>query len=196
MNKNPTIVCPLCKGKTEYNEALIGRPAKTTAECHAHCYSCEAHFSNASDPNNRKIIWSRLEQNVYPNDEETLTRLRNSIIPNAMNVQNRKKKYQAMCYNSSEDALTWTVFNVLEEHKLIGRTYSYFAKDESYEDCQVYYWGHNDRYPNSEMISEYMRALQEANEPNWGGGYSEPDILLFNPDHGLINISNVRQLSE
>ena len=105
-----------------------------------------------------------------------------------MNKLNREKKSYGMRSANSEDALTWSIFSALEEYDLLNKTYNYFSNVNTQDKCQIYYWGHNDKYPESELISIYVSMLNKAGEPEYRGGYSEPDILLFNPSHGLINI--------
>lgn len=169
-------------------EELLGKIAYSYDQYHAYCPACKAYFSNSTIPEHRATIWEQLEQNVWPNDKTTMDRLKNRILPNAMNVANRKKKFFSMCNDNSEDALTWTVFNSLESYNLFSKIYNFLSSSTVADNCQIFYWGYNDKYPNSEMIDKYEEILQLAGEPIWKGGYSEPDILLFNPSHGLINI--------
>lgn len=180
---NPTSICPKCGGNTECQPDLIGKDPRSVGY-HAYCKQCQVHISNATDPKDRVMVWENLGSNIYPND---ISRLK-KIIPESMNTANRKRRNPSMCSENSEDALTWSIFNYLEEKDLISRAYNYFTGEEVQGNCEIYYWGYNDKYPESKLITEYYKTLKDAGEPKWQGGYSEPDILLFNPSHGLINI--------
>jgi hypothetical protein len=185
----PTSKCPMCGGKTACKQDLLGKHPKQYG-FHAHCPQCHASFSNAKDPKKRVVVWDMVESNTYPQDKNTIARLR-TIIAQSMNKTNRKKKEPDMCNENSEDALTWSVFNTLEKSFLLERVFASLsvASDQPAQgDTRIYYWGYNDKYPDDKVIQEYVGVLNLAGEPTWPGGYSEPDILLFSPKHGLINI--------
>lgn len=187
-NAGATTVCPnqKCGKPISPNKNLIGKNP-TKHGYHAHCEKCKLSVSNATDPKNRVIIWDDEASNIYPNDPANIKRMK-KIVANCMNTGNRKKKPIGMRSENSEDALTWSVFNMLEKHKALDTAYSLLSGTPIDSGTEIYYWGYNDPHSDSPMIKTYKKVLKTAGEPDWRGGYSEPDILLYNPKHGLINI--------
>lgn len=182
-----TSICLLCGDKTKYDDKLLGKkPSKYGY--HAYCPNCCASFSNARNPEKRVIVWDNIEKNLYNSYEDKINRLK-QIINHSMNEGNRVKKEPSMRSENSEDALTWSIFSALEEHDLLNDVFCYFTNTNvPVTDTCIYYWGYNDKYPKDKMIKEYISVLNKAGEPEWRGGYSEPDILLFSPLHGIVNI--------
>jgi hypothetical protein len=182
-----TKACPICQKRLPVDEKLLSVDAKSDWEkLHAKCDSCEIGISNSKDPKNSRFIWKTIEKNMISQNKNDLDRL-TEIIDHSMNEGNRPRKKIGMKHENSEDALSWNVFSYLEKHDLLNEAYKYFTGLQAdITGCQVYYWGYNDK--ETAFIGRYKDVLKKAGEPKWGGGYTEPDILLYVPKSGLINI--------
>ena len=74
----PTSICPMCGGSTNYNQNLLGYHPNTHG-FHSYCSNCRASFSNAKNPEKRVVIWDDIEKNIYPQDTQSVQRLKNII---------------------------------------------------------------------------------------------------------------------
>jgi hypothetical protein len=100
-------------------ELLAELGAKPTANSHDDCiYKCRcgAGYSNAQGETLRKLIWPMPAQNVPAQVHEELE----PTLAAACNVFNRSNKRAKFCFETSEDAVTWTVFRALQRTGELG----------------------------------------------------------------------------
>jgi hypothetical protein len=91
------------------------RAAATRADCIYRC-DCGASYSNAARPAARVLITASPELNVPEPVRPAVT----SALDKAVNQTNLVNKRSKFCFETSEDAVTWTVFNGLRQAGRLG----------------------------------------------------------------------------
>ena len=114
------MVCRLCGTTIEPDLAVLERlPPKRVAGSRSDCIyrcACGASYSNASRTGARVLITASPELNV----PQPVRRGVASILARAVNETNRANKLAKFCFETSEDAVTWTVFNGLETSRRLS----------------------------------------------------------------------------
>lgn len=105
--------CRVCGGIVRF----IGAPgahrsaATSYGTCLYECESCRRRYSNARDPEQRTMFESEPAANVPPEIVPGL----HEVLDSAINKSNRRNKREKFCAETSEDAVTWTVFRWLQQ---------------------------------------------------------------------------------
>jgi hypothetical protein len=109
------MVCRVCGSRIEPDldvvERLRARRAAASRDDCIYGCACGASYSNASRSNARVLIAPSPEQNVPTPVRAGLA----SALAQAVNETNRANKRAKFCFETSEDAVTWTSFNALEK---------------------------------------------------------------------------------
>jgi hypothetical protein len=104
-------------------------------------------------------------------------------------AKTNKAESHRLCYESSEDALTYNVFaELFSKHNQLSELVRHVCKDSPPGSPELYLWGQ--RLDLSKGVSTYQ-ALCEVRrqlEPDIRGFPTEPDIMLVVPNKVLICI--------
>lgn len=87
------------------------RAATSYATCLYECRNCATRYSNARDPERRTAFVARPTDNIPAEIGAGLL----DVLDRAMNDSNRSNKREKFCAETSEDAITWTVFRWLHQ---------------------------------------------------------------------------------
>lgn len=158
--------------------------AGTYEDCLRRCATCRVGFSNAKtrptlihfDP------LSNVPLEVRPGALQTLSE--------AINIRNRNNKIKRFAYNTSEDALTWTVFSFLGRHRpdilasLVRRVFGFQFSNS----VNVLLWG----VPitpaeRGATVQQALLSVSSALGEN-PASRSEPDVVLDLGGAGVIVI--------
>ena len=159
-------------------------PAASYDGCYFKC-KCGVAYSNAASEKNRTLVHKKLEDNVPSAVHNDLR----AVLAQALNVRNRPPKLERFAFETSEDAITWTVFRFLQQHGDICSALGLVASTTR----QVLYWG--TEWPlvsvspiRSEL--EHLLTNQLDENPN---SHSEPDLLVVT--HAQVAIVEVKYRS-
>jgi hypothetical protein len=183
------MTCRRC-GRTIDPDPALPAKAKGPSSFVSCIYRCEcgAGYSNARDPMQRTLIWSSPGRNVPPEVAAGIE----TVIGQAVNVINRANKLHKFCFETSEDAVTWTVFRALEAEGLLNVLRDGVPEGTAGTPTTML-WG----VPLSDhpAASSVVGGLAEASAALGEGSNhrSEPDVILAWPDR-LIFIE-VKHLS-
>jgi hypothetical protein len=162
------------------------RPARCFEDSIYRC-SCGAGYSNARDPAARRLIWSAPERNVPAEVAGGLQ----AVLDASVNVNNREKKRGAFCSETSEDAVTWTVFRALEQ---LGRLEVVLGDGETAAP-DLLLWG----VPVSGTACDTIAAALASVSADIGEGVeyrSEPDVTLAWADRIVVVEAKYRSPNE
>lgn len=166
--------CRSCGNPIEPDLELLARLGpKPTANSHADCtYKCRcgAGYSNARNERQRVLIWSEPTRNVPAQVHDDLE----EVLAAACNVFNRSNKRAKFCFETSEDAVTWTVFRALQQ----ARELSLLVADaEPADDVSLVLWGApaggSRAYEVALALEEISHGLREDKRRR-----SEPDAVV------------------
>jgi len=168
--------CPSCSQPWAYRPELVGVRRRDWEGLAFRCDDCDIGFSNSTDPDARVRI-VRTPQQAVP--EEVQAGL-DGALAQALNVRNRASKRNAFCSASSEDAVTWTVFNGLA---LAGRLPAVLqgagVDDHDPRDSTVLLWGVPVAGPDGDAVRAALVAVSDAFEER-PASRSEPDVVMVN----------------
>jgi hypothetical protein len=100
-----------------------------------------------------------------------------------------KAESHRLCYETSEDALTYNVFaELFSKHNELGKLLRHISKDSLPETPELYLWGQ--RLDLSKGVSPYqpLCEVRRQLEPDIRGFPTEPDIMLVVPNKVLVCI--------
>ena len=170
------IYCPLCKGIMENlskDDAEKHGVTYSYENCLRKCTKCEVGFSNAMS--NPTLIYKNYSENIPLEVWDYL----DTVISNALNERNRKTKLKRLGYNSSEDALTWTVFRYFQKRDKLSQLIQKAIETPSVGNASIYYWGvplkNNGRIDQAKQKT-LVKTLEDLGENKQS--LSEPDIIL------------------
>jgi hypothetical protein len=193
MPELPAIMCAGCGrtvGPVAYVPETKGGPptASSFDSCLRSCPDCNLGYSNASDPGRAVLIHRDPLQNipepVRPGADEALA--------SALNIRNRANKRVKFGFETSEDAVTWTVFRYLQESGELGRVIEACVpalKGIAGAEPAVLFWGAP--VPARDERSLAIRARLAALCSSLGENpesFSEPDVILDFGPAGLVII--------
>ena len=188
MTRLPETKCPGCGDLMRDSRPPDAGPAPAARryeKCLRRCDKCGIGLSNG---NNAVRIYREPWQNVPGNVHGGLY----CALDQALNEQSRCSKKAKFCSQTSEDAVTWTVFRGLQQEGLLRQTLAYLgfglAKEPSDEPAMLL-WGAP--VPASDGRAQLLRQrllsvsddLKERAQSR-----SEPDVVLDFGDEGLILI--------
>jgi hypothetical protein len=138
-------------------------------DCIYHC-SCGVSYSNARNERDRVMILASPEQNVPREVREGLA----ETLERLPDHRHRKAKKMRFCFETSEDAVTWTVFRGLERQ---GRLDALVAPDCPAGEPALLLWGvpvaDSRAEETADALGKVCRMLGEL-----PGSLSEPDVIV------------------
>lgn len=151
--------------------ARIGRGrAARFEDCVWRC-RCGVAYSNARDPGGRTMIHARPQDNVPQEVHEGL----DEILAGAINETSRGSKRSRFAFETSEDAVTWTVIRGLGQ---AGQLAALLPPDERPQGAaSLLLWGAPVDGPDAARIAEALVAVSDAlhERPR---RRSEPDVVI------------------
>lgn len=147
------------------------------AECYSDCYfkcpnpACQVAYSNSRDEQNRTKIYRNWEDNIPCQVREGLW----EVLGRSLNVSSRPMKRLRLGFETSEDAVTWTVFRYLLERGEVGTALGI----EGFNPERALFWGcpwpPDVGHQACGLLEEIqLRVLQE--DPKY---LTEPDVILI-----------------
>jgi hypothetical protein len=131
-----------------------------------------------------------------PSKEDLLTSTKRNLIFNAeyyvANFLDKSSKVESsrLCYESSEDAVTYNVFTELfAKHEPLRKLVRHIAKTEITQSVELYLWGGKIDVRNN-SFSDYkpLQKVRKHLEHDIRSFVTEPDIILIVPKKILICI--------
>jgi hypothetical protein len=166
--------CRVCQRVIKPNVSLgasLGR--RLAIVSHDDCiYRCECGvaYSNARKEDERELIAASPEANVPKQVRPGL----DDALGQALNQRGRRRKRMQFCFETSDDAVTWTVFRGLEEQ---GRLDALVAPQRPQGEPTLLLWGVPISGPRgsgiASALTEVCSSLGEA--PGW---FTEPDVIV------------------
>jgi hypothetical protein len=142
-------------------------------DCIYRC-ECGVSYSNARKEADRVMITAGPELNVPKQVRAGLV----ETLGQALNRRNRRNKQLKFCFESSEDAVTWTVFRGLQQQ---GRLDALVAPQRLPGEPALLLWGApigGARSPEvASALVEVCRSLGESSD-----AFSEPDVVVVWPE--------------
>ena len=172
--KFQTMQCRACQRSIKPNAPLVASLGKRlTVHSRDDCiYRCECgvSYSNARDEAKRVMIAASPELNVPKEVRSGLA----EVLGQAVNRRGRRNKLMKFCFETSEDAVTWTVFRGLGQR---GRLDALVAPQRPLGEPTLLMWGvpvSGPRGPETaSALAEVCRLLGES-----ASAHSEPDVIV------------------
>lgn len=169
--------CRFCRRPVEPNLELIerlgGRLAVSSREDCIYACACGVSYTNARSEAERVLIMASPETNVPRQVRSGLS----EALSQAAGRKNLKKKLLRFCFETSEDAIIWTVLRGLEQQ---GRLDALVAAGRLEGEPTVLIWGApvsgSRRLEVASALAEVCRSLGET-----PGSYTEPDAIVLWP---------------
>ncbi|MHB8059566.1 MAG: hypothetical protein ACYDHO_01875 [Gaiellaceae bacterium] len=167
--------CRACQRVIKPNASLVASLGKRlTVHSHDDCiYRCEcgASYSNAKAEAKRVMIAARPELNVPKEVRSGLA----EVLGQAINRRNRRNKLTKFCFETSEDAVTWTVLRGLEQQ---GRLDALVAPQRPLGEPTLLLWGVPIGGPRgaetAAALAEVCHSLGES-----VSSLTEPDVIAL-----------------
>lgn len=189
----PALACPIC-GWAMTNEAPPSgdrvRAAGTYRECLRRCSACKVGYSNAQTK--PTLIHADPVGNVPLEVRTGVLR----VLSEAINIHNRPNKIKRFSYSTSEDAVTWTVFSFLSQHRrdVLPRLVQTLFGIPPSEGVNVLLWG-VPITPGTQADAVQLALLRVTDAlGEHPRSPSEPDVILDCGGAGLVVIE-VKYLS-
>lgn len=120
MAKLASLTCPKCDQVIESEEYKPNKkggapPATSFGNCLRRCDNCGIGYSNAQNPDSVVKIYRNPLDNIPLEVHDGAL----ETVSNALNKINRDNKLKKFAFETSEDAITWTVFNYLKQKKFL-----------------------------------------------------------------------------
>ncbi len=168
------MTCRVCGAAiTPDVSVLAGRPGRLSASSRADCVyrcSCGAAYSNASREGARVLITARPELNVPADVREGLS----GVLAASVNLVNRTNKREKFCFETSEDAVTWTVFRFLQKS---DRLDAVVAPAQPRGLPALLFWGSAANGSDADRVAAVLwqasRGLGESPDRR-----TEPDVVI------------------
>ncbi len=177
------MLCRLCGVSIEPSCTDVGVRANSYKECFYRCYPCGVAYSNAKSADARTLIYKDWRRNIPKEVHAGLL----DCIRTSLNERSRCQKANRLAFESSEDAVSWTVFRFLQQEELLGKVLEL-------SEARVLFWGAEYPLPTNptENITQTLRQVLSnlGEHPN---RFSEPDIMLISPQE--IRSIEVKYLS-
>ena len=180
------MTCRACKAVVHPALADLGptgRARRVSTRLHS-LYQCDCgvSYSNALLEASRVLIHQRPELNV---PAQVLVGLRD-VLDGAINETNRRSKSEKFCFETSEDAVTWTVCRYLESVCRLDAIVESSPADQPKRPIPaLLLWGVPVSGAVAKDVAQTLRAisdgLQEATKRR-----SEPDVILVWSDLSVL----------
>ncbi|MGD0273943.1 MAG: hypothetical protein ABSB96_09480 [Gaiellaceae bacterium] len=166
--------CRACQRLIEPDASLLasldrGLSVNSRDDCIYRC-ECGVAYSNARKEADREMITASPELNVPRQVRAGLA----EVLGQAVNRGNRQSKLIKFCFETSEDAVTWTVFRGLGQR---GRLDALVAPQRPLDEPALLLWGvpiSGARGPETaSALVDVCRSLGEA-----ANAISEPDVIV------------------
>ncbi len=166
--------CRVCQRSIKPNASLaasLGKRLTVTSrdDCIYRC-ECGVSYSNARNEDDRVLITARPELNVPKQVRAGLV----EVLGQAINRRNRRSKLMKFCFETSEDAVTWTVLRGLEQQRRLD---ALVAPQRPLGEPTLLLWGVPISGPRgsetASALAEVCRSLEES-----ASAYSEPDVIV------------------
>lgn len=189
----PTLRCPACQNDLVSRDFIPnkrgGAPnASTFDSCMRRCNVCGIGFSNARNPDDVVCIYRAPDDAIPTEVRGTL----DGVLQQSMNVLNRASKYVKFCSESSEDAVTWTVFLGLQRagrlREILSKLGCGISQAVDAEPVMLL-WGvpiPSDSQ-NGVAVRDRLVAIADAIGER-ANSRSEPDVILDFGDAGVVFI--------
>ena len=193
MTKLEKLICSICGNLIEsdnYNPNSRGgaSPAASFETCLRRCNNCGIGYSNAQNPSSVVKIYRKPLDNIPPEVHNGAL----DTVSNALNKLNRENKLKKFAFETSEDAVTWTVFNYLKQRKFLCEFFKRSGADwliSTDIEPTVLLWGvpvlGADRR-GIDIKKNLITILKQIGEDPQK--YSEPDVILDFGDIGVVVI--------
>ena len=170
--------CRACQRLIKPDTALatsLGRRMAVASrdDCIYRC-ECGVSYTNAKIEADRELIVAGPELNVPRQVRPGLT----EALGRSLNRRNRRRKQLKFCFETSEDAVTWTVIRGLEQQ---GRLDALVAPQHPAGEPALLIWGAplgGARSPD--LIAALVEVCRSLGEP--AASYSEPDVVVVWPE--------------
>lgn len=193
MTKLESLLCDICGNLIESDNYIPtprggAPPATSFGTCLRRCDNCGIGLSNAQNPSIVVKIYRNPLDNIPPEIHDgALETLSNAL--NQLNRENKKKKF---AFETSEDAVTWTVFNYFKQKKFLCDSLKLSGVDWLIQkdiEPTVLLW--DVPVPGTERrgidIRENLSTILDQIGEN-PKKYSEPDVILDFGDIGVVVI--------
>jgi hypothetical protein len=182
--------CRACGEQINPSVSEVEMPltASKYSDCYYKC-SCGAGFSNAQNPKQRHLIWPTPQQNVPSEVHEGL----DEVLASALNELNRTIKREKFAFETSEDAVTWTVFCYLWGRLSIGEALGI----ERFEPTGLWFWG--TRWPVNRQDEDLRPILEKLLLEGFHEdkkSMSEPDVIFETADQLVFVEVKYRSLND
>jgi hypothetical protein len=193
MVKLISLSCPKCGQLIDSEEykpnKRDGAPTATSFDaCLRRCVQCGIGFSNAKNPDSVVKIYrnplDNIPREVQNGVKETLAKSLNKI-----NKNNKKVKFG---FETSEDAVTWTVFSHLQNTQIIRESLKVLGVEwlnRVPDEPSLLLWGAPvpiDDQRGTETRNKLIKVLNEIGEDP--KKFSEPDVIMDFGDFGIVII--------
>jgi hypothetical protein len=185
--------CRACRAVIKPDRKVLARlggrrAVRSRDDCVYHCRECGACYTNAGDERDREMITPRAELNVPREVRSGLT----ETLSRTPNRRKRSSKQLKSCFESSKDAVTWTVFRGLERQ---GRLDALVVPDEPAGEPALLFWGVpvcGERADEvAEALAEECRSVGER-----ANAMSEPDVIVCWDDMLALVVARYRTGNE
>jgi len=193
MVKLENLICTKCNNLIESDNYIPnsrgGAPPATSFDtCLRRCNECGIGFSNAQNPPSVVKIYRNPLDNIPPEVHDGAL----ETLPNALNLFNRENKIKKFAFETSEDAVTWTVFNYLKQRKILCESLKLSGVDwltKTDIEPTVLLWGvpvlGADRR-GIDIKKNLITILKQIGEDPQK--FSEPDVILDFGEIGVVVI--------
>lgn len=169
----------------DYEPVEMKRVAKFD-DCVFRCSACRIGYSNARDEHKRVLIHEHYEDNVPDKVRDGL----HEVLTNALNHTNQKSKMNRFAFETSEDALTWTVIKYLSSYSLISHALANLLGNKQFEGrkARVLLWGAptDNIHLAQPLVPRLINVSDSLGENK--DRRSEPDVIVDFADEGCIFI--------
>ena len=193
MTKLASLTCSKCDLLIESEEYKPNNkggapPATSFGTCLRRCDNCGIGYSNAQNPSSVVKIYRNPLDNIPAEVHDGAL----EALSNALNQLNRENKRKKFAFETSEDAVTWTVFNYLKQRKCLCESLNHSGVDwliSANIEPIILLWGVpvpiTDRR-GIEIQKSLTKILNQIGEDPQK--YSEPDVILDFGDIGVVVI--------
>jgi hypothetical protein len=183
----PDIGCPHC-GNIIRAPLTVARPTAATSfeSCLRKCENCHAGWSNAKT--NPVMCMDRPTRSVPP---QVRTHL-DEVLDSALNIRNRINKAAKFCFETSEDAVTWTLFRGMQVERALPGFLNAILPGVTIPDnahLSMLLWGcpvPPGAKTGEELKADLIAVSNEVNENR--SSRTEPDVVIDAGDAGVIFI--------
>jgi hypothetical protein len=184
----PEIACPKCSDMLRAQVGDVVAPA-SWLDCLRRCSKCEMGFSNARS--NPTIIFNNPLLNIPTEVDDGVLDTLNL----ALNVRNWANKKAKFGFNTSEDALTWTLFKFLSDSGQLTRVLRVAGlpiPDGVSNHGAMLLWGvpipfDRDRNPDGWDLRRCLEIISNGLGED-STSRTEPDVLIDFGPHGYLII--------